>query len=144
MTLPTEWSKVTWPVFGINTNIFNHKHIYIVDQKHYTSISGPEQVFLIAQVDDFLKYKKELKKIDTRFKKQLPASQLQEFLATKYNLYEGMLAFSKGTVFMGFFLGIAFLAMMASCLMFKILSGATRDIEHYQMLHKIGVHKNYF
>lgn len=32
---------------------------------------------------------------------------------------------------MGFFLGIAFLAMMASCLMFKILSGATRDKDRY-------------
>lgn len=54
---------------------------------------------------------------------------------------------------MGFFLGIAFLAMMASCLMFKILSGASKDITRYQMLKKIGVRtkilenqleKNYF
>ncbi|MBK5514820.1 hypothetical protein JFT70_07070 [Bacillus sp. TH11] len=42
-------------------------------------------------------------------------------------------------IFMGFFLGIAFLAMMASCLMFKILSGASKDIMRYQMLRKIGV-----
>ncbi|PFC26867.1 ABC transporter permease, partial [Bacillus thuringiensis] len=44
-----------------------------------------------------------------------------------------------GTVFMGFFLGIAFLAMMASCLMFKILSGSSKDIVRYEMLSKIGV-----
>ena len=44
-------------------------------------------------------------------------------------------------MFMGFFVGIAFLAMMASCLMFKILSGASKDITRYQMLRKIGVRR---
>lgn len=39
---------------------------------------------------------------------------------------------------MGFFLGIAFLAMLASCLMFKILSGAASDKGRYEMLNKIG------
>ena len=48
-------------------------------------------------------------------------------------------SFTSGTMFMGFFLGIAFLAMMASCLMFKILSGASKDTSRYQMLRKIGV-----
>ena len=41
-----------------------------------------------------------------------------------------------GTMFMGFFLGIAFLAMMASSLMFKILTGASRDVRRYEMLRK--------
>ncbi|BAN74921.1 truncated ABC transporter permease component [Lacticaseibacillus casei DSM 20011 = JCM 1134 = ATCC 393] len=39
---------------------------------------------------------------------------------------------------MGFFLGIAFLAMLASTLMFKILSGANYDQSRYLMLQKIG------
>ncbi|EGP4932592.1 ABC transporter permease, partial [Enterococcus faecium] len=43
-----------------------------------------------------------------------------------------------GFEFMGFFLGIAFLTMLASCLMFKILSGANSDIQRYTMLKKIG------
>lgn len=43
-----------------------------------------------------------------------------------------------GLEFMGFFLGIAFLAMLASCLMFKILSGAASDKGRYEMLNKIG------
>ncbi|MCH5462086.1 FtsX-like permease family protein [Lactobacillus sp. LC28-10] len=43
-----------------------------------------------------------------------------------------------GLEFMGFFLGIAFLAMLASCLMFKILSGAATDKRRYEMLNKIG------
>ena len=49
---------------------------------------------------------------------------------------------TSGMVFMGLFLGIAFLGMMASCLMFKILTGATKDIKRYEMLRKIGVRKS--
>jgi putative ABC transport system permease protein len=55
-----------------------------------------------------------------------------------YNLSHG---FASGFMFMGFFVGIAFLAMMASCLMFKILSGASKDSTRYQMLRKIGVRR---
>ncbi|ACM15318.1 ABC transporter, permease [Bacillus cereus Q1] len=44
-------------------------------------------------------------------------------------------------MFMGFFVGIAFLAMMASFLMFKILSSASKDSTRYQMLRKIGVRR---
>ena len=47
-----------------------------------------------------------------------------------------------GLEFMGFFLGIAFLAMLASCLMFKILSGAASDVKRYTMLAKIGTRHN--
>lgn len=46
-----------------------------------------------------------------------------------------------GIIFMEFFLDIAFLTMMASCLMFKILTGASSDIPRYQMLRKIGVRR---
>ncbi len=54
----------------------------------------------------------------------------------------GMLVLSTaiygGLEFMGLFLGIAFLAMLASCLMFKILSGASSDKQRYNMLNKLG------
>ena len=63
-----------------------------------------------------------------------------ERLDSKY-AYDMFYGVASGTVFMGFFLGIAFLAMMASCLMFKILSGASKDITRYQMLRKIGVRR---
>ena len=64
-----------------------------------------------------------------------------ERLDSKYQAYDMFYGVASGTVFMGFFLGIAFLAMMASCLMFKILSGASKDITRYQMLRKIGVRR---
>lgn len=43
-----------------------------------------------------------------------------------------------GLEFIGLFLGIAFLTMLASCLMFKVLSGTRMDRNRYQMLLKIG------
>jgi putative ABC transport system permease protein len=52
------------------------------------------------------------------------------------------ITFFGGFEFMGFFLGIAFLAMLASCLMFKILSGAASDQIRYQMLNKIGTRQS--
>ena len=42
-----------------------------------------------------------------------------EQMDSKYQAYSGFYGIASGTVFMGFFLGIAFLAMMASRLMFK-------------------------
>ena len=38
-------------------------------------------------------------------------------------------------------LGLAFLTMLASCLMFKILSGSKSDIARYEMLEKIGTRR---
>lgn len=49
-----------------------------------------------------------------------------EELGSKYQTYIMSHDFASGLMFMGFFVGIAFLAMMASCLMFKVLSGASK------------------
>ena len=97
-------------------------------------------MYLLGKTDDFVTYKKEWKKID-----ELQLAKYKnvkaERLDSKYQAYNRILRYCSGTVFMGFFLGIAFLAMMASCLMFKILSGASKDIIRYQMLRKIGVRR---
>ncbi|KUF32901.1 ABC transporter permease [Bacillus sp. G3(2015)] len=114
--------------------------IKIVDQKMYDALKGLEGIVVFGKTDDFLTYKKEWEKIDNlqliKYK-NLKA----EMLRSKYQSYEMQYGVASGTVFMGFFLGIAFLAMMASCLMFKILSGASSDITRYQMLRKIGVRR---
>ncbi|EEK61452.1 ABC transporter permease [Bacillus cereus] len=49
--------------------------------------------------------------------------------------------FASGLMFMGFFVGVAFLATMASCLMFKVLSGASKDVARYQTFRKIVVRR---
>lgn len=61
-----------------------------------------------------------------------------ETIPGTYSTFVLSTALFGGLEFMGFFLGIAFLAMLASCLMFKILSGATSDKKRYEMLNKIG------
>ncbi|QWI73039.1 ABC transporter permease (plasmid) [Bacillus mycoides] len=114
--------------------------IKIVDKKMYDEVQGKEGIALLGKVDDFLTYKKEWKKID-ELQLRKYKNVKEENLQSKYAEYVDGYGVSSGTVFMGFFLGIAFLAMMASCLMFKILSGASKDITRYQMLRKIGVRR---
>lgn len=89
-----------------------------------------------VQVKDF---KTDLPTIKTLYNAQVakhPA--LAASLGNKYAFYLELITLFSGFEFMGFFLGLAFLAMLASCLMFKILSGAASDIVRYQMLDKIG------
>lgn len=58
----------------------------------------------------------------------------------------GMLIMMKslfgGLEFMSMFLGIAFMVMLASTLMFKILSNVASDIRRYQILNMVGVTKH--
>lgn len=58
----------------------------------------------------------------------------------------GMLAVLKslfgGLEFMSMFLGIAFMVMLASTLMFKILSNVAPDMRRYQILNMVGVNKH--
>ncbi|MGG0257136.1 ABC transporter permease [Bacillus toyonensis] len=146
VTFPNEWDRVFKTEFAVNFQMYGGKEIHIVDRANYDRISGDTHLFFVAKVDDFSQYKSELKEINDRQIKKFTLTDEQKAqkgltIHTKYGTYEEVIAFSKGTVFMGFFLGIAFLAMMASCLMFKVLSGATKDIERYQMMRKIGVRK---
>ncbi|MGM2836717.1 ABC transporter permease, partial [Bacillus cereus group sp. Bce025] len=90
-------------------------------------VNGKEGIVFIGKTDNFVGYTKEWKKLDelqlVKYK-NIKAEQM----SSKYQMYDMFYGLASGTVFMGFFLGIAFLAMMASCLMFKILSGASKDI----------------
>ncbi|WP_394626865.1 ABC transporter permease [Bacillus cereus] len=119
--------------------VHTNQTIRIVDQKMYDGLKGTEDTVFIGKTDDFLTYKKEWKKIDEL--QLIKYKNVHSSEINKYAVYTEIYGFSSGTVFMGFFLGIAFLAMMASCLMFKILSGASSDITRYQMLRKIGVRR---
>ncbi|OSX91536.1 hypothetical protein BTJ45_03220 [Bacillus mycoides] len=136
--IPAEWQSA----FGTLEPSYVHpdRTIKIVDQNMYDGLKGTEGTVFIGKTDDFLTYKKEWKKID-EFQLAKYKNIKDDMLNSKYVYYSMGYAFSCGTVFMGFFLGIAFLAMMASCLMFKILSGASKDITRYQMLRKIGVRR---
>ncbi|EJP98238.1 FtsX-like permease family protein [Bacillus cereus] len=117
----------------------DHK-IKIVDQNIYDSMKDTENTVFIGKTDVFGAYVKEWKKIDELQVVKYKNVKVEE-LDSKYQTYKANQSFSSGLMFMGFFVGIAFLAMMASCLMFKILSGTSKDSIRYQMLRKIGVRR---
>lgn len=137
--IPEDWQDALINMQPIYIDDFN-KPIKIVDLKMYHELQGKAGVIFTGRTDDFIAYTKEWKKLD---KLQLVKYKdiKADGILSKYKIYHEFYTVSSGAVFMGFFLGVAFLAMMASCLMFKILSGATSDITRYQMLRKIGVRR---
>ena len=117
------------------------KEIHFLNEADFAALGVPEQQLSLIRVKDFEKQLPELKKLVKVNKANNPSiTQEQDYQqrATMYQLFNGLYS---GFEFMGFFLGIAFLTMLASCLMFKILSGANSDIRRYDMLQKIGTRK---
>ena len=114
------------------------KKIHLVSPKRWLSIDGQEKFVSYINVKDFVH--------DFPVINQIQKQQLREnrdykdtYLNSKPYYYSNVLGFTSAFEFMGFFLGIAFLTMLASTLMFKVLSGAASDKVRYQMLHEIGV-----
>ena len=138
VAIPEKWDEALRSIQPFY--LYRNQAIKIVDQKMYNEVKGKEGIVFIGKTDDFIAHKNEWKKLDELQLKKHKDIKADD-LATKYAMYTGFYGIASGTVFMGFFLGIAFLAMMASCLMFKILSGASKDITRYNMLRKIGVRR---
>ncbi|MGX7059121.1 FtsX-like permease family protein [Vagococcus humatus] len=109
----------------------------VVDEGSFNQLEAPVDKILTLQVKDYQADIDLFKKIDNLEKKRHHLD--FEFNSSKYEMYQQVTALAAGFMFMGFFLGVAFLAMLASSLMFKILTGAYQDIKRYDMLHKIGV-----
>ncbi|PEJ68087.1 ABC transporter permease [Bacillus wiedmannii] len=137
--LPKQWNEVFKTIQPIY--MYPNHEIKIVDQNMYNNMKSKEHTVFIGYTDDFQSYFKKWEKLD-----ELQAIKYNkvkhEKLDSKYQWYNRIYGENSGIMFMGFFVGIAFLAMMASCLMFKVLSGASTDITRYQMLRKIGVRQD--
>ena len=113
------------------------KKIHLVSPKRWQSIGGQKKFVSYINVKDFVH--------DFPVINQIQKQQLREnrnykdtYLNSKPYYYSNVLGFTSAFEFMGFFLGLAFLTMLASTLMFKVLSGAASDKVRYQMLHEIG------
>lgn len=110
--------------------------IKLVSDAEYEQVNASQDTLTLVKTNDFNKNLTPLKNISehqtTRF------GGANNVPNDKYSAYKIVNGFYSGLEFMGFFLGIAFLAMLASCLMFKILSGAAGDVKRYKMLYKIG------
>lgn len=122
--------------FGIFIGNNRGKQMKVADAATFAKLGNSETLTTI-KVKDFNQNYDTIQKIVTLQQHQYPrlwssnGDQKFEFYAVVNGLYSGL-------AFMGFFLGIAFLAMLASTLMFKILSGANYDKNRYLMLQKIG------
>ncbi|MBA9026203.1 FtsX-like permease family protein [Peribacillus huizhouensis] len=136
--LSDEWDRALW---NLRTNYRVFKQMIVLDSETYHEIQGQEKLMYIGKSDKFTDYLHEWQGIDKLALEKDPILTADD-LTSKYSFYNMYSSFTSGTMFMGFFLGIAFLAMMASCLMFKILSGASKDTSRYQMLRKIGVRRS--
>lgn len=142
--IPDDWRYAIFTELNMGSEFFGSREILVLNAQGYDEIAGTEQSVLVAIVDDFSKYMTQLRMIEERQIERAIAltGQYSGWIGSKYSSYINMKVFSGGTIFMGFFLGVAFLMMMASVLMFKLLSGAGKDIKRYTMLRKIGVRKS--
>ncbi|WP_125606087.1 ABC transporter permease [Lapidilactobacillus bayanensis] len=115
-------------------------NVKFVSAAKFAALTAPTQHLQLIRVHDFLKDSKKIGQIESAQAKAAP--QFKSVLAnSKYVGYGVYKSLFSGMTFMGFFLGISFLAMLASCLMFKILSGAYSDVRRYEMLNKMGTRR---
>ncbi|HLR69755.1 ABC transporter permease [Virgibacillus alimentarius] len=142
--MPEGWYTAISTELNTSFYMFGGRDIYIYDKTNFQKIDGKEQHVFTAMIEDFKEALPKLEKID-KGQQEIAASmtgEKPETTGSKYSNYVAIKGFSNGTIFMGFFLGVAFLMMMASVLMFKLLSSANADIQRYDMLRKIGVRRS--
>lgn len=113
---------------------------HVVSQNDFEQALGEPAVIHVVMVDDFEGQLDIFERIDALEIARFDSAG-GEPVSSKFAMYSMISMMVSGFMFMGAFLGIAFLAMLASSLMFKILSGAYQDISRYDMLRKIGVGK---
>ncbi|MGX6961202.1 FtsX-like permease family protein [Vagococcus xieshaowenii] len=113
---------------------------HVLSQADFDQVDAPVLDKHVVRLSSFKDGLSQLKAINNL---EVERSDVESFnTSSKYNLYSMMSGMMSGFMFMGAFLGVAFLAMLASCLMFKILSGAHADKVRYEMLNKMGVRKS--
>lgn len=130
----------------INPALVGTKYSRIVSLEEFDRINEEEISIVLARTDDFSAHMQRWQELDRLQEEKYPDlvvgfDPTTDSVASKYAQFKSHYAIASGTFFMGFFLGLAFLTMMASILMFKILSGANNDIRRYDSLRKLGVRR---
>lgn len=137
---PDDWYSA---LYHITPSAF--KWTMLLSEEAYQALALEEYQITIGKTDNFLQYEAKWQTLDALQKTQYAlfgAENEDYYYNSKYNTHQDYYAFASGTFFMGFFLGIAFLMMMASVLMFKVLSNAQKDRHRYNMLKKLGVKRH--
>ncbi|MDH5104346.1 FtsX-like permease family protein [Lentilactobacillus diolivorans] len=120
---------------------FQSFQLKAVSDDNFSHIQAQPKQLLVVAVTDMNSQSKQLTKI-FNLESQRTSSKYIEMLPGSFSIYQQVKGIFASVQFMGIFLGIAFLAMLASCLMFKILSGTTTDKRRFEMLNKIGTKKS--
>ncbi|TLG72480.1 ABC transporter permease [Culicoidibacter larvae] len=120
-------------------SMYRETKIAFLNTADFNEVDADVQTLEAIKVADFIQNKPVIEKINNEQTARFSDGSADFVLGSKYDLYVMMYAFASGTMFMGFFLGFAFLSMMASILMFKILASAKADKPRYDMLSKMGV-----
>ncbi|KAB8129917.1 ABC transporter permease [Gracilibacillus oryzae] len=139
-----DWSTALRNELLATFRIFGDRTLYIVNQEKFGQIESEVASVMVGRVENFLDHEDTLAAIDEHNKEIASGytGSTPDMIGSKYDNYTSLKALANGTIFMGLFLGIAFLMMMASVLMFKLLSSASADTHRYQMLRKIGVRRS--
>ena len=123
--------------------------VKVVSQNQYSQVNAKENKIELLRVNNFRSNFNNVEKLQNLSATQMMSSPKVDKDAINVNLsnsksaqYRLVSSMTSGFEFMGFFLGLAFLAMLASTLMFKVLSGANSDKPRYQMLWKVGTRKS--
>lgn len=111
------------------------KEIIVLNHQKFQQQAGQHSTLWLVRVKDFHQSLPTLKKL-ARYQTAAQRSGME--ITNSYNTYVLSNTMFGGLEFMGLFLGIAFLTMLASCLMFKVLSGTRADRRRYQVLNNIG------
>ncbi|MYL41011.1 ABC transporter permease [Virgibacillus salexigens] len=142
--LPENWWTAISTELNTSYNMFGSLPVYVLNAEEYQKVEADEQSVILVQVDDFMNYLSQFETINDN-QTELAETYLGKPVENNGGKYGNYLAFkgiASGTIFMGLFLGVAFLMMMASVLMFKLLSSAGADVHRYHMLRKIGVRRS--
>ncbi len=133
---PAKNSNAAYELMNTRLPKYRTMEAKFVSDTEYAAVKGQESTTVLIRTTSFKNNLPMIKQISKDEIKRFP--ELKNAGGDKYSAYTLVNGFFSGLEFMGFFLGIAFLAMLASCLMFKILSGANGDVKRYSMLYKIG------
>ncbi|GEA92215.1 ABC transporter permease [Pediococcus damnosus] len=126
-------------LLSLQTNYYELRQIKFVSQKEFQTIQAKPSKLVLIKTTGLAKSAKILNRIAKNQVSEIKNPQVTiDSLGGAYPIYQSANIVFGGLEFVGFFLGMAFLTMLASCLMFKILSGAQLDKRRYQMLNRLG------
>ncbi|WP_277678705.1 ABC transporter permease [Gracilibacillus dipsosauri] len=141
--IPEDWLEAFRSELLVTPSLFGERELYILDQQSFEQLNTSAEQIILGKVESFTDHIEILKQIDKKHVNLAKAYTGEKplMIGSKSETYTSLKNLASGTIFMGLFLGVAFLMMMASVLMFKLLSSATADIKRYHMLNKIGVRR---